>query len=452
MDVQGELILARLDRIPIWPFGKMLVIALGVGFFFAFFDTITIGLALPILALQFHVSMSTVLLTITMGLIGYIVGSFVDARISDLFGRRLAFFISIALFSIGSFLSALSPTITFLIICRFIIGLGLGSEIANITTYIGELSPASCRGKISAYTMATGFFGFAVVPFVGIFLVPMVSYGWRILFLLGSIGGVITFILRRHMPPSIRWLVNQGQLEEANALVTKIEREVEKKLGQALPVVQLSSLDLSLSRRASSIKHLFKAPHVSQLIFFACTWFIYYIGNYAWLIMSTSLFHEVGYTLFKSIWLTCFGSLGFILGSVVCIYLSDRIERKWTLAGCALIWTIILLFIAFFHRDAMIMISEFIGAMTISILIPLMYTYTGESFPTSFRSTGVALTDGFGHLGGAFCGQIIFFVAAFFKPTHHEFQAAFCTMALSGLATAILLMFGKRMTKKRLVQ
>lgn len=452
MDNQGALILARLDRLPIWPFGKMLIIALGVGFFFAFFDIITIGLALPILAQQFHVPMSVVLLTITMGLIGYIVGSFIDARISDLFGRRLALFISIALFSIGSLLSAFSPSISFLIVCRFIIGLGLGSEIANVTTYIAELCPASCRGKISSYTMATGFFGFAVVPFVGIFLVPMFSYGWRILFLLGSIGGAVTFVLRRRMPPSIRWLVNEGRLEEANHLINDIEAKVEKKLGHRLAAVELSKVDLSAFRSGNGIKFLFKPPYLGQLIFFACTWFVYYIGNYAWLTISTDLFYQAGFTVFKSIWLTCFGSLGFIAGSFFCIYISDRVERKWTLTGFALIWTVVLLLIAFFHSNILIMISEFIGAMTISSFVPLMYTYVGESFPTSFRSTGVALTDGFGHLGGAFCGQIIFFVAAFFKPMHLEFQAAFCTMALSGLITAILLLFGKRMTKKPLAQ
>src|SRR3990167_697491 len=364
MDNQGALILARLDRIPIWPFGKMLIIVLGVGFFFAFFDTITIGLALPILAQQFHVPMSVVLLTITMGLIGYIVGSFIDARISDLFGRRLALFISIALFSLGSFLSALSPSISSLIVCRFIIGLGLGSEIANVTTYIAELCPAASRGKISAYTMATGFLGFAVVPFVGIFLVPVLSYGWRILFLLCSIGGAITFVLRRHMPPSVRWLVNEGRLEEANNLMNGIEARVEKKLGYTLAAVELGKVDLSVLRSSKGIKFLFKPPYLGQLIFFACIWFIYYIGNYAWLTMSTDLFHQEGFTVFKSIWFTCFGSLGFIAGSFFCIYVSDRIERKWTLTGFALIWTAVLLLIAFFHSDLIIMLSEFIGAMT----------------------------------------------------------------------------------------
>src|SRR5437763_294916 len=134
--------LARLDRIPVWPYERKLLWVVGAGYFFAFFDIVTISFAAPVIADQFHVSKSTVTLSITSSLIGYIIGAFADATIADKWGRRLSLVLSVGVFSLGTALAAASTNVTELIIFRFIAGLGIGAEIAAVTTYIGGLSPA----------------------------------------------------------------------------------------------------------------------------------------------------------------------------------------------------------------------------------------------------------------------------------------------------------------------
>ncbi len=73
-----------------------------------------------------------------------------------------------------------------------------------------------------------------------------------------------------------------------------------------------------------------------------------------------------------------------------------------------------------------------------------MYTYTGESFHTAVRATSVALADGVGHVGGMFCGQIVWAAYDLFDASGHGYQAALTTMALTGLLAALLLTLGRR--------
>src|SRR5579884_1493178 len=205
---------ARLDRIPVWPYERKLLWVVGAGYFFAFFDIVTISFAAPVIAKQFHVSKATVTLSVTSSLIGYIIGAFADSTIADKWGRRLSLAISVAVFSVGTVLAAVSTNVTELIIFRFISGLGIGAEIAAVTTYIGELSPARLRGRYTSWATTAAYAGFAVVPFVARALVPNFASGWRILFLIGALGGVTILFMRRDLPASPRWLVSHGRVEE----------------------------------------------------------------------------------------------------------------------------------------------------------------------------------------------------------------------------------------------
>jgi putative MFS transporter len=96
--------------------------------------------------------------------------------------------ISVGVFSLGTVLAAISSNVTELIIFRFISGLGIGAEIAAVTTYIGEISPAPLRGRYTSWATTAAYAGFAVVPFVARGLVPTFASGWRILFGIQATG------------------------------------------------------------------------------------------------------------------------------------------------------------------------------------------------------------------------------------------------------------------------
>src|ERR1700744_639393 len=82
--------LARLDRIPVWPYEKRLLWVVGAGYFFAFFDIVTIPFALPGIPPQSHASKGSVSLSVTSSLIGYIIGALADSQVADKWGRKLS--------------------------------------------------------------------------------------------------------------------------------------------------------------------------------------------------------------------------------------------------------------------------------------------------------------------------------------------------------------------------
>lgn len=416
-------------------------------FFFAFFDTVAIGLALPSIEHQFHISEEMASWTITSSLLGYILGSFLDSRISDCYGRRIGIFLSILFFSVGSLFCAFSQSITSLIGWRFITGMGLGAEIALVTTLIGELSPKGHRGQYTSRAVAFGMIGFAVVPFVGLLLIPSYSWGWRALFVFGSLGGIVIAFLRMWIPESPRWLVAHGLITQADLQVTRAENTARNCLKTELPVPQ--ETDFIIPRR-HSIVEVFRSPYHRRLILFIAIWFVYYLGNYAWLTLSTNLFVAEGFQLAKSIGIVAISSCGFIIGCLFPILWGDKIERKKFAACVALIWSVALLLIGWFPTPWVIIVFGLIASTTIAAIIPIMYAYTAENFPTTMRATCMSITDGLGHLGGAICGQVIFGIFGLFQPLKLGFPAAFSCMALTGVVTAILLTRGIKINGVRL--
>lgn len=431
--------LARLDRIPVWPYERKLLWIVGAGYFFAFFDIVTISYATPVIAGQFHVSKTTVAYSVTSSLIGYIIGAFADGAVADKWGRRLSLGLSVAVFSLGTILAAASTNVVELIAFRFIAGLGIGAEIATVTTYIGEVSPARLRGRYTSWATTMAYAGFAVVPFVARGLVPTFAAGWRILFLIGAIGGLTILVMRRGLPQSPRWLVSQGRVEEAQEEVASAEETAREVVEGSLPEPQPVPDEAAAER--FPVRALLRRPMIGRVGLFIAIWFVYYIGNYGWLTLAPTLFTDKGYSLADSTTYLLVSGIGFLVGAYATTRFSDRFERKYTTALFAVLWGISLLLIGYLVSPGIIIGIGFVASMTIGLTVPTLYTYTAEHFPTNARATGVALGDGLGHIGGALAPLIVLGAA-----TTWGFSSAFLVMAISGFVAAGLILLGIRAT------
>ncbi|MBV9413424.1 MAG: MFS transporter [Solirubrobacterales bacterium] len=439
-----DTVTARLDRIPVWPYERKLLWIVGAGYFFAFFDIVTISFAAPVIATQFHVSKATVTLSVTSSLIGYIIGAFADSTIADKWGRKLSLGVSVAVFSVGTILAALSTNVTELIVFRFIAGLGIGAEIAAVTTYIGELSPARLRGKYTSWATTAAYAGFAVVPFIARALVPTFASGWRILFVIGAVGGATILFMRRGLPPSPRWLLAQGRTDEAREIVeTAEETALESIDGDRLPEPEPVAEEAPAER--FPIKVLLRRPMAGRVLLFVSIWFVYYIGNYGWLTLAPTLFTDKGYSLADSTSYLVVSGIGFLIGAYATTHLSDRFERKYSIAMCAVVWAISLFVIGYFVSPTIIIVFGFIASASIGLLVPMLYTYTAEHFPTNARATGVALSDGLGHIGGALAPLIVLGANAAWG-----FSASFLVMGITGLLAGALILLGIRATGRSL--
>ena len=139
-------------------------------------------------------------------------------------GRRPAFLISLLVAGLGSLGTAFPTGLTSLSIWRFVTGMGVGAALNLATTYVGELSPAPQRGRISVKMFMIGIMGQAVTPFVALALVPNFHIGWRLLFAIGALVGLAGVVFALRLPESPRWLIQNGRLKEAEDLVESMER------------------------------------------------------------------------------------------------------------------------------------------------------------------------------------------------------------------------------------
>ena len=137
----------RIDSLQKIPISAGVLLALSLASFFTYYDFSNYAYISPMLKESCNVQDSEIALGASLTVIGYVIGAVLITIYADLYGRRPALIISVLILAAGSVLSASAEDMTQLVIFRLITGIGIGSEIAIVATYIGEISPKSKRGK-----------------------------------------------------------------------------------------------------------------------------------------------------------------------------------------------------------------------------------------------------------------------------------------------------------------
>src|SRR5579863_3141377 len=169
---------------------------------------------------------------------GLWIGALIFGSVADRFGRRFIFTGSLIWYMICTIIMAFQTTGEWINIWRIIAGIGIGVELVTIDSYISELIPSAERGRAYA---ANQFITFSVVPVIAFLAWAMKGthpFGldyWRVVILIGSVGALAVWIIRRKVPESPRWLARHGREDEAERIIADIEARVSKEKGIALP-------------------------------------------------------------------------------------------------------------------------------------------------------------------------------------------------------------------------
>ncbi|GAB3923994.1 sugar transporter [Microlunatus endophyticus] len=170
-------------------------------------------------------------------IVGACVGALVFGQLTDRFGRKKLFLITLGLYIVATVATAFSFAPWYFYLARFFTGAGIGGEYSAINSAIDELIPARLRGRIDLIINGTYWLGAAVGSALVVFLLSSVfpsDIGWRFAFGIGAVLGLVILVVRRHVPESPRWLFIHGRDEEAERIVAGIEREVAEETGQEL--------------------------------------------------------------------------------------------------------------------------------------------------------------------------------------------------------------------------
>ena len=188
-----------------------------------------------------HLSSSDVGAVASFYVVGAVTGALGFGWITDRFGRRFVFYVTLIVYLAGVLLSAFAWDFWSFAVFRMITGLGIGGEYAAVNSAIDELIPAKYRGRIDLIVNGSFWLGAAGGALASPFLLDQnifpANIGWRLGFGIGGALGLSILMLRRFVPESPRWLVTHCRSEEAEATVEQIEAHVAKSTGRDLPPV-----------------------------------------------------------------------------------------------------------------------------------------------------------------------------------------------------------------------
>lgn len=224
---------ARLDRLPWARWHWVIVIGLGTVWVLDGLEVTIVGNLSNVLKDSTHglgLSSSQIGLAGAVYVAGSCIGALFFGQLTDRFGRKKLFIITLLVYLMGTVLTAASMNPTWYFACRFITGLGIGGEYAAVNSAIDELIPAAFRGRIDITINGSYWLGAAAGSLVTIPLLdPQLvnpEFGWRFCFALGAILGIGVLFVRRNVPESPRWLFIHGRQEEADEIVDGIEKRV----------------------------------------------------------------------------------------------------------------------------------------------------------------------------------------------------------------------------------
>ena len=194
----------------------------GMGFFTDAYDLFVIGIVVALLKPEWGLSTTQVSLLNSVTLAASALGAIVFGRIADILGRKKIYGYEVLILAIGALASAFAPNFWFLLICRAILGIGIGGDYPVSATIMSEYSGKQTRGKMVGLVFAMQGAGLLVGPLLASGLLASGlsdSLVWRILLGFGAIPGLAVFYLRRQIQETPRFAAAGGAADEAEAAI-----------------------------------------------------------------------------------------------------------------------------------------------------------------------------------------------------------------------------------------
>lgn len=455
----GQLVIARLERLDVWSLSYVFIGIIGLGFLFTFYDIFDINVSFiqTCVALKPGCTPETALdalpYPVVLNLAGYVVGTLVLSPYADKVGRRNMLLITMLITGLGSLYNAVAPGYVNFNIARIITGIGIGADLAIVNTYINEVAPRRARAKFTTIIFIMSALGAFVGIWLGLILTtpstpwplglpfavagPGFIVGWRWMYGVGALLALVAILLRVQLPESPRWLIGQGRIQEADEVVSGMEARAIRHGALREPVLAEAA---ALPRPPSKMPYrdLFTNPlYLRRIALLFSIWFIGYITVYSYASGFTSILTALKFPPPEAGVIAAVGTIGFVAEAIVMSFLVEKLERRFWLPIGAAVTIIGAVLIAVAGTTITV---SFIGAILIfagfNLWVSPTYALTAESFPTRARTTGFALVDGVGHIGGG----IGVLVIAPFLP-HMSVLGAFMLITAFIVVASILVQF-----------
>ncbi|MFK4441874.1 putative MFS transporter [Caballeronia udeis] len=392
---------ARLDRLPTSRFHRRILWLIGGGMFLDSFDIYLAGGVLGALSRSGWSTMQLNAAFLSSTFVGMLIGAFTAGILGDAKGRKFTYQFNLAIFGLASIAGALAPSMNWLIVCRFFMGLGLGAEIVVGYGSIGEFIPPAVRGKWSAYLSLITNSALFFSTFLGYLIIPAI--GWRAMFAIVGAGALVIWVVRKKMPESPRWLESKGRFAEAEAILAGIEGETAQ--GRALPPVVDAP---PVVARVTSLGSLFRRSLIRRTLLSICVQVGVNVVIYGFIVWVPTFLIKQGLGMASSLGYTTLMSLGGPAGALVGVLIADKVGRKNGLIGVALIAAIVGWLYGHSSSVEMATLLGFALFTLTYLMVALgIATYIPELFATENRMRATGIAGSAGRLAGIAAPQIV---------------------------------------------
>lgn len=430
---------ARLDKVPLGPFHRKLVLVSGIGWMFDSMDVGIISFVVATLAREWALQPDQVAWMLSIGLLGMLAGAATTGTLADRFGRKAMFQATLLIFSVATGLCALAWSYLSLLATRFLVGFGLGGELPIASTLVSEFSPARWRGRLLVILESFWAYGWVLAALIAFFVIP--QYGWRLAFALGALPAFYVFVLRRSLPESPRFLLSRGRAAEAEEVIRTVEKAsgVEYSRAEERQEPPAQAPEPAAESALRRFLELWSLPYLRRTVMLWVLWFtiVYaYYGIFTWL---PTLLSEGGRDLTRSFGYVLIITLAQIPGYFSAAYLVDKVGRKWTLAPYLFLTGIG----AFFFRNAAAEAEILFWGCFISFFNlgawGVVYTYTPELYPTRVRGTGAGWAAACGRAAGVLAPLVVGQMLASWGVGYESVFVMFSAVLLLGALNVLLL-------------
>ncbi|WAC13862.1 sugar porter family MFS transporter [Dyadobacter pollutisoli] len=406
------------------------VVALG-GFLFGF-DTAVISGAEKAIQLLWDLSAVEHGFTVSIALIGTVLGALLGGIPTDRLGRKTTLFWIAVLYLVSSLGSAFATDWYVFIFFRFLGGLGVGASSVAAPMYISEISPAKSRGKMVGLFQFNVVFGILIAYFSNYFMQDMGDHAWRWMLGVQALPSLVFLLAILYVPESPRWLViRKNKVQEAREILQLIDADTSEETLSAI---------VNAHEQASSSKQsrLFSARHktpVTLAILFAV--FNQVSGINAIIYYSPRIFEMTGLGT-KAAFLSSAG-IGFVnfAFTLLAINFIDKFGRRTLMftGSVGVIITLALVARAFFIQDftgVPVFLFVYIAFFAFS-QGAVIWVFISEIFPNEVRASGQAL--------GSFTHWFMAALIAFSFPIIAEYFGGGITFSFFALMMVLQLIF-----------
>jgi putative MFS transporter len=407
---QAALLVARIERLHISPWHVKACLIMGTATFFDAFDVLAIAYVLPVLAGAWKLTPQQIGLLISSGFAGQIFGALFFGALAERIGRLRAATYAMALFSVMSFVCALSWNLTSLLVFRLIQGVGLGGEVPIAAAYVNEIVRAKGRGRFFLLYELIFPIGLVGASILGFWLVPRL--GWQVMFVIGGVPAVLALFVQRILPESPRWLISKGRFEEAEHVVEQMEHAAVAESGiDSLPDPEPVATRV-MATSETSWRELFQGIYRHRTFVVWGLWVCVYFTTYAlntWLPTMYRTYYKL--SISEALWNGVITNIAGVLGALLCAFAVDYVGRRFWF-----FWAFVLSSVPLFvlwglgaKTANQVLVLASLSFLFVTSNSMLVYLYTPEIYPTRLRALGTGAASAWLRVASALGPAIVGF-------------------------------------------